>query len=174
MFPLIWSEFLLSTHPPGQPLEFPDLILMDIFLWESIAFLNNTDCFNSDRLDYKLWKETGKRPERNLRKLRQVRIRGDNTDGLPGWREVGQHGRLGERAGAPGKGQPWRELHTWAHQRCHQHPTGWSVMPPKAPGSRNNLASQREGSRVGSWLANFHISCIVLEFPKPFIGFCFF
>lgn len=67
-FPYSGLNFL-SPPPPGQPLEFPDLILMETFLWESAAFLNNTYCFNSRGLSFQEWKEVGKKPERNLRKL---------------------------------------------------------------------------------------------------------
>lgn len=50
-------------------------------------------------------------------------------------------------------------------------PPGLQVQETTSTPKGVSRTKQREGSRVGSCLANPPISCVVLEFPNPEIGF---
>lgn len=68
VLPQLWSEFLISTptrSAPGIPRSY---LKGNLFVGRH-CFLKQYSLLNSSGLSYNVWKEVGRKPERNLRKL---------------------------------------------------------------------------------------------------------
>lgn len=121
-----------STHSPSPSSEFSDLILMQIFLWERISFLNKTDCFNSYSPGHNCERELAEGQRGTRGELKIDRSGPEDLAQL-----VSPDGGRWARVGGSGEGS------TGAGQKQCQHPTG-RVLCPQGSGSRNSSTKERD------------------------------
>lgn len=113
-----------STHSPSPSLEFPDLILMQIFLWERISFFTKQIVLTPIAMATIV--------KGNWQRAREELERAGNRSGPEDLTQlVSLDGGRWARVGGYG------EERTGAGQRPCQHPTGW-VLCPQGSGSRNS------------------------------------